>query len=250
MRNPDQDGPALVGRASEAGVELTIQQLDITDEASVIEAFQRAGEVELLINNANVQNVGFSVEESSLEDWRIIVDTNLLGTVRCMQAVLPGMRKRRSGCIINVTTAAVPVAFPGTGAYAASKAAIEQVSEIAAIETRPHGVRIVVVEPGVMLTNPRTIGTPPPADSPYLPAMRNTEAFLTANAPYASRAAAVAATIARAARDPDTPFRVVTGQAAPEIVALRRGHSDAEWHDLLSSPRFVETYRPPEPHRT
>jgi NAD(P)-dependent dehydrogenase (short-subunit alcohol dehydrogenase family) len=250
MRHPDQDGPALVGRAAETGVELTIQQLDITDDASVTETFQRAGEVDLLVNNANVGNYSSSSRRARWTIGASIVDTNLLGTVRCMQAVLPGMRHRRSGCIINVTTAAVPVAFPGSGAYAASKAAIEQVSEIAAIENRPHGARIVVVEPGVMLTNPRRIGAPPPADSPYLSTMPQPGGFLTANAPYACRAAVVAATIARAARDPDTPFRVLTGQAAPEIVALRRGHSGAEWHDLLSSPRFADTYQPPEPNRT
>ena len=100
-----------------------------------------------------------------------------------------------------------------------------------------------------MLTNPQLIGTAPPADSPYLSTVRNTEAFLTANAPYTSRVAVIAETIARAARDPDTPFRVVTGQAAPEIVALRRSHSDAEWHELLSNPRFADTYQPPEPNQ-
>jgi NAD(P)-dependent dehydrogenase (short-subunit alcohol dehydrogenase family) len=249
MRHPDRDGPELLARAEAAGVELAIQQLDITDEPSLVDAFERAGEVDLLVNNAAVSSLG-SVEESSLDDWRRVLDTNLLGTIRCMQAVLPGMRKRRSGCIINVTTVAVPVVFPGTGAYAASKAAIEHASEVAAIEARPFGVRIVVLEPGQMLTTMQPTGSPPPADSPYLAIMGNTGAYLAANAPYASRVAVVAATIALAPQDPDTPFRVATGQVAPETIALRGRHTDAEWHDLLSSSLFTDSYQPPVPSRS
>jgi NAD(P)-dependent dehydrogenase (short-subunit alcohol dehydrogenase family) len=250
MRNPDRDGPALLSAAGAAGVELTIQGLDITDENSVTEAFQRAGDVEVLINNAVAQGAFGSVEESSLDDWRLLIETNLLGTVRCMQAVLPGMRARRSGCIINVSTSSVPVAFPGTGVYAASKAAMEHISEVAAIEGRLYGVRIVVIEPGLMATNPQLTGSLPTRDSPYWSSIRNTMAYLSANFPYASHPDVVAAAIVRAARDPDTPFRVTTGQAAAETVALRRGHTDDEWLDLLGSRRFTDIYRPPEPDQS
>src|SRR6476619_6993140 len=100
MRDPDRDGQRLLEAASLADVTLTVQQLDTTDDTSVREAFARAGRVELLVNNAAVVNFG-SVEETPLDDWRQMLDTNLLGTVRCMQAALPGMRTRRSGRIIN-----------------------------------------------------------------------------------------------------------------------------------------------------
>ena len=128
-------------RATAAGVKLTVQQLNVTVEAAVIETFQRAGDVELLINNAAAQSLGWSVEESSLDDWRLVVDTNSARHHPLHAGGTARERQRRSGSIINVTTAAVPVAFPGTGAYTASKAAIEQVSEVAAIEVRPYGVR-------------------------------------------------------------------------------------------------------------
>jgi NAD(P)-dependent dehydrogenase (short-subunit alcohol dehydrogenase family) len=83
------------------------------------------------------------------------VDSNFLGTVRCMRAALPAVRQRRSGCIVNVTTVAVPAAFAGTAAYAASKGAVEHLSAVAAIEGRPHGVRVVVVEGGAIATGMR-----------------------------------------------------------------------------------------------
>jgi NAD(P)-dependent dehydrogenase (short-subunit alcohol dehydrogenase family) len=185
-----------------------------------------------------------------MADWRLMLDTKLLGTVRCMQAVLPGMRARRSGCIINVTTVAVPAAFPGTGAYAASKAAIEQLSEVAAIECRPFGVRVVVVEPRVIGTNMQTTGTPPPAASPYWSTMRNTVVYLTANASQAAHPEVVADSIARAAQDSAAPFRVTTGQAGPETVELRRQHRDADSHSLLSSRDFTTSYHAPAADRT
>jgi NAD(P)-dependent dehydrogenase (short-subunit alcohol dehydrogenase family) len=224
---------------------VTVQQLDTTDDTSVREAFARAGRVDLLVNNAAVVNFG-SVEETPLDDWRQMLDTNLLGTVRCMQAALPGMRTRRSGRIINITTVAVPAAFPGTGAYAASKAAIEQISEVAAIEAHPHGVQVIIVELGVIGTNMQPTGTPPPADSPYWSTMRNTVTYLAVNAPYASHPAVAADTIATAAREANVPLRITTGHAGRATVELRRQHSDADWRDFLGTQRFLMAYRPPE----
>ena len=162
MRNPGRDGSRLLAAAASAGVAVTIVELDVTDARSVSAAFDAAGPVELLVNNAAVANFGW-VEETPIDDWEQTMATNYLGTVRCMQAALPSMRARRSGCI------------------------------------RAHAT--------------------PPAD--------------------------IAATIVRVARDESSPFRVATGRAAAETIALRRELTDAAWRDVLGDPSFGATYRAP-----
>jgi NAD(P)-dependent dehydrogenase (short-subunit alcohol dehydrogenase family) len=88
-----------------------------------------SGPLDLLVNNAAVTRFG-SVEETPLDDSQQMLDTNFLGPIRCMRAVPPGMRERGSGCIINLSTVAVPAAFAGTAAYAASKAALQHATAV------------------------------------------------------------------------------------------------------------------------
>jgi NAD(P)-dependent dehydrogenase (short-subunit alcohol dehydrogenase family) len=244
MRDPTAHGGALRVAASAAGVELSIAPLDVTDDRSVAAAIAAAGPFDVLVNNAAVTQF-CSVEETPIEDWQLMLETNFLGPVRCMRAVLPTMRAQGHGCIVNVSTIAARAAFPGTGAYASSKAALEHASAVAAIEARPHGIRVVVVEAGSMATGMQPTGTSLGPDSPYRSTIRNTMHYLGANRPAATDPHRIAAAIVDLANRTDTPLRVPAGQAAAETLALRNELGDDGWHEFIADPEFARRYEPP-----
>jgi NAD(P)-dependent dehydrogenase (short-subunit alcohol dehydrogenase family) len=126
-------------------------QLDVTDEDSIRAAVRQIeaeyGAVGALVNNAGYAVSG-AIEAVSLDEVRHEFDTNVFGYVRMAQAVLPAMRARRAGRIINVSSVAGLVTMPGAGAYAASKYAIEAISDALRFELRGFGIDVVVVEPG------------------------------------------------------------------------------------------------------
>jgi NAD(P)-dependent dehydrogenase (short-subunit alcohol dehydrogenase family) len=186
MRNPDKDGAPLLEAAHDTGSQIRLAALDVCHDDSVERAFADAGDLDVLVNNAAIVCSG-SMEETTITEWQDVFETNLFGAVRCMRAVLPGMRTRGGGCIVNVSSAAGSVALPAVGAYAASKAALETASEIAAIEGVRFGIRVVVIETGATATAMGAKIQVPPKTSPYWDPMRNTFAWLGAQRPQISR---------------------------------------------------------------
>jgi NAD(P)-dependent dehydrogenase (short-subunit alcohol dehydrogenase family) len=141
--------------AARENVRIEPVRLDVDDDASVAEAFRvvldAEGRVDVLVNNAGVGG-GAAVEETSLDVFRAVMETNFFGVVRCTKAVLPGMRERRSGCIVNVASVAGRLAMSPQASYAASKFAVEAMSECLAQEMAAYGVRVALIEPGVIAT--------------------------------------------------------------------------------------------------
>jgi NAD(P)-dependent dehydrogenase (short-subunit alcohol dehydrogenase family) len=137
-----------------AGVELV--PLDVRDEASVkacVEAVcSRAGRIDALINNAGVNLVG-AVEETSIGQAQALFDTNVLGVLRMIQAVLPGMRRQGAGRIVNISSILGLIPAPFMGVYASTKHAIEGLSESLDHEVRGFGIRVVLIEPHYIRTN-------------------------------------------------------------------------------------------------
>lgn len=127
-------------------------QLDIDDPASVSEAVGKAGEIDALVNNAAVGIHG-PVERTPVDEVRKILETNVLGSLRMIQAVLPQMRERGSGVIVNVSSIAGRVSAPLGGFYSASKYALEAISESLHYEVGHFGIRVALVEPGGFDTN-------------------------------------------------------------------------------------------------
>jgi NAD(P)-dependent dehydrogenase (short-subunit alcohol dehydrogenase family) len=131
-------------------------KLDVTDRAQVAEAVQKAGSafgsIDVLVNNAGFGYVG-AIEESEESEVRAMMETNFFGLARMIQEVLPGMRRRRRGSIVNISSIGGLVGFPGVGYYNATKFAVEGLSESLAKEVAPLGIRVLVVEPGPFRTD-------------------------------------------------------------------------------------------------
>jgi NAD(P)-dependent dehydrogenase (short-subunit alcohol dehydrogenase family) len=248
MRNPDKDGAQLLDAARAANVELGLRAMDVRDDESVRQAFDGLDELEVLVNNAGIIWAG-STEETSLERWRDLFETNLFGAVRCMRAALPVMRARGGGCVVNVSSTGGAVAMPGTSAYSATKAALESASEILAIEGRQHGIRVVVVETGATMTAMGAKIEVPSRESPYWSSMRNTLAFLGSRGDRVSQPDDIAQAIARSVRDPACPLRIVVGSGAPELLGLRARLTDDEWTAMANLPsrEFVAAVEAAEP---
>jgi NAD(P)-dependent dehydrogenase (short-subunit alcohol dehydrogenase family) len=155
MRNPSQS-PLLAETAARENLPIQVTAMDVDSDASVRDAMasilKNDVPVDVLVNNAGVEAVG-SVEELPLARFRAIMETNYFGVLRCIQAVLPQMRQRRSGCIINISSVAGRIVNPPMTSYCASKWALEALSEGLAGEMKTFNVRVALVEPGIVATS-------------------------------------------------------------------------------------------------
>ncbi len=141
---------------------ITPLHLDVTDEASMVAAVEQAlgqvGRIDALVNNAGYTEAG-PLEEATSDEIRRQFETNTFGPLRLTQLVLPTMRAQGSGRIVNVSTIGGRIAIPFIGLYNGSKFALEALSDVLRMETRPFGVRVIVVEPGGVRTNFNTVAT-------------------------------------------------------------------------------------------
>jgi len=137
------------------GVEATALPVDVTDEDGVrtlvADVEENLGPIDVLVNNAGIMQVG-PAEAMTLEDYRRAMDTMFWGAVHGTDAVLPAMRARRRGVVVNVTSIGAAVAMPHLAPYTAAKFALRGFSEAMGVETAKHGITVVTVVPGLMRT--------------------------------------------------------------------------------------------------
>jgi NAD(P)-dependent dehydrogenase (short-subunit alcohol dehydrogenase family) len=142
--------------ATKENLPIHIEQLDVTDNKSVTNAIQaivsKANSIDVLVNNAGYALTG-AFEDLAIEEIKAQYETNLFGLIRTTQAVLPIMRKQKSGTIVNISSGAGRFGYPAGSAYVSTKFAVEGLSESMAYELEPFGIKIIVVEPGVIKTN-------------------------------------------------------------------------------------------------
>lgn len=236
MRTPS-NAPALAEMAMQERLPITVTALDVDSDDSVrsgIAAIQSEhGPVDVLVNNAGVECFG-SVEESSLAEFRAVMETNYFGVLRCIKSLVPQMRERRSGTIINVSSVAGTFSPPPATPYCASKWALEALSEGLACEMKSFGVRVALVEPGIIDTAmARRISTN--GDSAYPHAARIAALFRATltDAPVAP--SVVAQKVLEIARSETWQFRHPVGPDAIPLISWRKGMTDEQWIDLHSA---------------
>lgn len=230
MRNPAA-APELARAAAAEKLAVSVFTMDVNDDDSVQQAVRRIeaelGPVEVLVNNAGIERTG-SVEEMPVSAFREVMETNCFGAIRCIQAVLPGMRARRSGCIANVTSISGKLASSPMGAYAASKFALEAVSECLAQEVKPYGIRVCVVEPGIIDTDmARNISEA--GDASVYPNQRRMAALFAAALKHPTPPGVVADKLVEIADGGSWQFRHPVGPDAAPFLQWRASLSDEAW---------------------
>jgi NAD(P)-dependent dehydrogenase (short-subunit alcohol dehydrogenase family) len=247
MRNPRKGGAELRAIAEREHLPLHIVALDVDSDESVRSAFSRilaeVGRIDVLVNNAGITLLS-AVEETPISAFRAVMETNYLGALRCIQAVLPGMRERRSGCIINITSVAGRLAVAPQAAYSSSKFALEAASESLAQEVKALGIRVALVEPGVIATPIFGKVEPPAPNSNYPHARRIYELFKTSLenpvSPYV-----VGEKIREIVESGTWKLRHPVGPDAEGFLAWRASMTDEQWVEwgALSDEQFVEHVR-------
>ena len=196
---------------------LRLLALDVTDPASIRRAVDAAGPIDVLVNNAGF-GAAMPFEAASLETARALFETNTFGTMAVTQAVLPQMRERRTGAIVNVTSSVTLKALPLVSVYRASKAAVNAFTESLAAEVEAFGVRVRLVLPG---RSPETrfgdnarahmAGLDHPA---YAGLVKRVFAQFADDVGPLTHARDVAEAVWRAATEPGTPMRLPAGADA------------------------------------
>ena len=236
MRNPSQS-PVLSQIAAREKLPITVSPMDVDSDQSVSQAIKTIlkdhGPIDVLVNNAGVERAG-SVEELPMADFRAVMETNYFGAIRCIQALLPQMRQRRSGCIINVTSIGGRISSAPLTPYNASKWALEALSEGLAGEMKTFNVRVAIVEPGIIDTAMARRMGDEAADSPYRQRARFTFLFRTAlqNPAHPS---IVAQKILEIAENGTWQLRHPVGPDAVPFIEWRRQMTDEQWVDLNAS---------------
>ncbi len=215
-------------------------QLDVRSDASVRACVDdivgTEGRIDVLINNAGYAFVG-AVEETSVDDTRAQMETNFFGVVRMMKAVLPVMRNQGTGHIVNISSLAGIVGAPFLGAYAASKHALEGISEALAHELRGTSIHVTLVEPDGMRTG--IDFHHPSSDSPILAARRHRMLAMLQQATAEQGGGTDPDLLARAVADAlasdRPPLRIVIGEAAQTLITAWRTLPDAAFGDLLAA---------------
>ena len=236
MRNPSRS-PELAEIAAREKLPIKISQMDVDSDESVSEAFKAIhrehGPIDVLVNNAGVERAG-SIEELPLSEFRAVMETNYFGAIRCTQAVVPHMRQRRSGCIINISSVAGRISNAPLTPYMASKFALEALTEGLAGEMKMFNVRVAVVEPGITDTEMAhriKVGT----SSPYPQHNRMAAIFEVSLRQNPTPPTEVAKTILNVFESGTWQLRHPVGPGAEGFLQWRKSFTDEEWATLWSA---------------
>ncbi len=230
MRNPER-GAALRKVVEMEQLPISISQMDVDSDESVDAATSairaQAGSIDVLVNNAGIERTG-SIEGLAFDDFKAVMETNYFGPIRAIRAWLPDMRKRQSGCIINVTSVAGRIACSPLAPYSASKFALEALSEVLAQEVKPFGVRVAVVQPGIIDTAMARRIEDAPTDAAY-PQVRRFGHMFEASLEQPTPPALVAETIREIIDSGTQKLRHPVGPDAEGFLGWRASMTDEDW---------------------
>jgi len=208
-------------------------ELDVSDDASVRAAVAAAGELDAVVNNAGLPGSG-PLETYPLDSFSRVLEVNTIGPLRMAQAVVPRWRQRGSGVLVNVSSVQGKVGTPLEGPYAASKHALEALSETLHFELGHFGIRVVIIEPGYIAPGmEHGDDHPGPAAYGALRAQWSGTAATLTGPEGRPGPELVGRAVADALEDPATPLRVEVGDDATMVLELRRTLSDTEFEATM-----------------
>jgi NAD(P)-dependent dehydrogenase (short-subunit alcohol dehydrogenase family) len=247
MRNLDKSDKIIELKQKER-LPLEVLKLDVTDDKSVNEAIEKVaneqGRIDVLVNNAGYALVG-PLEELSIQEFKEQFETNVFGVIRVTQSVLPIMRKQRHGIIVNISSIAGRIGFPLTPAYVSSKFALEGLSESIAYELEQFGIKVILVEPGVIKTNfdnnlkigknVSAASTANDCNSPYADMTEKRLAGFKPRFENGTPAIEVARVILNGITSTNIPseLRYLVGNDGFKLMEIRKNKSDKEFRRLV-----------------
>jgi NAD(P)-dependent dehydrogenase (short-subunit alcohol dehydrogenase family) len=236
----------LESMAKQAGVTVELIELDVTEDASVRDGFSQiiglAGRVDNLVNNAGIGGNAVT-EDCPISMYAETMNVNFYGAVRCIQAVLPGMRARRSGSIVNVSSVVGRVAAIAQQPYVTSKWALEGMSEGLAQEVSPFGIRVAIIEPGITKSAIFAKNTGHPEGSgAYASAYRRMFQFYAKGIGAATDPMEVGELVHHAITTDQPKLRYEVSWAGPEMIRGRMTMGDNAWIALGNHERDEDYY--------
>jgi NAD(P)-dependent dehydrogenase (short-subunit alcohol dehydrogenase family) len=239
MRNLNKSEDMKLTVAKE-NLPIQIKQLDVTEDLSVKNAIQEisseTGRIDVIVNNAGYGLNG-AFEDLAMDEVKAQYETNVYGLMRTTQAVLPIMRKQKSGTIVNISSGAGRFGFPGGSAYVSTKFAVEGLSESMSYELEPFGIKVVIVEPGVIRTNfmdglviAKKSQDP---NSPYSQIMQKIATGFEEMMKNASSPDLVAKVVLNAIRDKNPSLRYLAGNDVEAWLGGNRKIVDEELYKMM-----------------
>ena len=217
-------------------------QLNVNNGESVLEGiskiFDEKERIDVAVNNAGFDLMG-PLEETSMDEIKAQFETNFFGTIRVMQAVIPIMRKQRSGRIVNIASMGGRIAVPFHSGYHGTKFAVEGLSESAKYELEPFGIKTILIEPGAVGSSfwrnmKRAAKTSSlDNDSPYIQMANNMSEAQKQMAQNSMHPTEVAKVILQAVTSDNPDFRYIVGKDAATSLEARRNMSDVEFGNLI-----------------
>jgi NAD(P)-dependent dehydrogenase (short-subunit alcohol dehydrogenase family) len=236
MRDPSR-APELAEKTAQEKLPIKISVMDVDSDTSVKAAIaniqREAGQIDVLVNNAGVERNG-SIEELPLSEFRAVMETNYFGVIRCVQALLPQMRQRKSGCIVNISSVAGHISCPPLASYTASKFALEALCEALAGEMKTFNVRVAIVEPGIIDTAMARRLEQPAQKSPYSQQIRFAHLF-AASLKNSAQPSLVAEKVREIIDTGTWQLRHPVGPDALPFLGWRKSMTDEEWVDLSAA---------------
>lgn len=224
----------------EENLPLEFVQLDVTNEESVRIAVQTIQDdkdrIDVLVNNAGYGLTG-ALEDLSIDEIKTQFETNFYGLIRTTQAVLPIMRKQRSGIIVNISSGAGRFGYPMGSAYVSTKFAIEGLSESLSFEVEPFGIKVILIEPGMIMTNFSSASVLAKKsldpNSPYVPIMKNMEKGIKQLLENASSSQLVANITFEAISSDKPRLRYLVGKDVEQWIEAKKKMTDEEFHNMI-----------------
>jgi NAD(P)-dependent dehydrogenase (short-subunit alcohol dehydrogenase family) len=239
MRNTEKS-ESLRKIAEKEKLPIRFVQLDVDDDESVDRAIgeieKELGKIDVLINNAGYGLVG-GFEDLAPDEIRQQFETNLFGVIRVIQRVLPGMRTRRNGIIVNISSGAGIVGFPCMSGYVSTKFALEGLSESIAHELLPFGIKVIIIEPGVIKTdfvrNSVTAKRALNESSAYFDILGKIRENLILMQEHATSPTDVAKIIFDAINHREPNLRYVVGNDIAMVAEAKRNLPEAEFRKMM-----------------